>query len=273
MKADHMLDLVASSPIAASRKEREVWLGLFDENAAIEDPAGSVPFIGMGHGRGLADFYDIFIAHSDISFVSEYDYVCGRHVVRDGTIIVDMKESPRLTIPVFLRYEVSESGKIKSLRAHWKPVSAIFKAISCRPGGPKYLADIVKQLYTTTGVRGIGGFAQAAAPAAIGSRITLWKLKDYLQVGRYSDAVSLFSFLDGGEIILYSKDMETHPAGYLTMGEFKLISVDKLIDGGHFLSLRCDLLLSGRKRSGVAVFTFTTAGFRIRKLEIFIDEA
>ncbi len=267
-----ILDLVASSPLAASRKDRAAWLALFDENARIEDPAGSAPFSAFEPGRGLDVFYDIFIAHSNISFLAGHDYVCGRHVARDGVIIVDMAGSPRLDIPVFLRYEVSESGKILNLRAHWKPIAAAFRAVSCRPGGVEYLVSIGKHLFNAAGLRGIGGFSKAVVPAAIGGRITVFRLKNYLETGRYSQAVSLFSFLEGGEIIVYSDDVETHPAGYLTMGELKLISIEKMIGGGRFLSLRCDLLLSGRKRSGVAFITFSAAGFKIRKLEIFLRE-
>ena len=270
-KTDPILDLVAASPVAASRKDREVWLSLFDDDAHIEDPAGSTPFTAMSPGRGLEVFYDIFIAHSDITFIAGYDYVCGRYVVRDGEVAVDMGESRRLVIPVYLRYEVSESGKIKNLRAHWKLIPAIFQAVRCRPAGFKYLAAIGRRLYDTAGLRGIAGFARSAVPVAPGGRITLLRLREYLRAGRYSEAVSLFSFLDGGEIIIYSREIETHPVGYLTMGELKLVSAEKLIYGGRFFSLRCDLLIAGRERSGVAFFTFSGFGFRIRTLEIFLD--
>ncbi len=269
---DPILDLVASSPIAASCKDRERWLALFDADARIEDPAGSAPFSTGITGRGLDVFYDTFIAHSDISFVAEADYVCGRHVARDGAIIVDMAEGQRLNIPIFLRYEVSESGKIKSLRAHWKPVQTLFRTMGRQPGGFEYLTSFGKQLYKSIGFRGIGCFAQAAIHTAFGGRITVLRLKDYLEGGRYYEAVSLFSFLDGSQIVLYSEVSKVHPAGYLTMGELKILSVEKLIDGGRFLSLRCELLLSGQRRSGIAFFTFSAAGFRICRLEIFLGD-
>lgn len=267
-----ILDLVAASPIAASRKDRDMWLGLFDGDARIEDPAGSVPFTAVNPDRSIGLFYDIFIAHSNISFIAEEDYVCGRYVVRDGVIIVDMTEGQRLNIPVFLWYEVSGAGKIKSLRAHWKPGQTLLRALNRRPGGFGYLTSFGKQLYRSAGFGGISGFAQAVIPAAIGSRVTLLRLKEYLARGRYYEAVSLFSFLEGSQIILYSKTAKVYPAGYLTMGEFKILSVEKLIEGGPFLAFRCEVSLSEYTRTGVAILTLSAAGFRIRKLEVFLKE-
>jgi hypothetical protein len=271
-KPEQVFDLVASSPIAASRKNREAWLGLFDENARIEDPVGSVPFSAAESFRGLDVFYDIFIAHSDIHFVPHSDFICDCHVVRDGDIIVEIADSQQLEIPVFLRYEVSDESKISSLRAHWRPTPAAIRAVGCRPSGLKYLVSIGRKLYNATGLRGVRGFAQAAFPAALGGRITLHRLKTYLETGRYSEAVSLFSFFEGNEVVFYSDTIEIHPAGYLTMGKLKITAVDKLIDGGHVLSFRCETQHEGQRRSGVAFLTFSAAGFRIRKFELFLGD-
>ena len=269
-KSESILELVAASPVAASQKDRKRWLGLFDADASIEDPAGLAPFAAAIPGRSLGMFYDIFIAKNDISFIGEEDYVCGHMVVRDGVIVVEVNKDRSFDIPVFLRYEVSNSSKIKSLRAHWKPARAMLRALACRPGGLGYLTSVGKQLYRSAGVGGIGGFVQAVVPIAIGARITLARLKEYLEGGRYYEAVSLFSFLDGGQIVLHSDTIEVYPAGYLTMGELKLLSLGKFISSGRFLSFRCELLLSGRRFTAVAFVTFEALGLKIRKLEFFI---
>lgn len=264
-----VLDIVSLSPLAASRKERDTWLGLYDKHATIEDPAGSLPYSANDPLRGLDSFYDTFIAHSDLTFHSEYDYVCGKTAVRDGTIQLGIGMESHIEIPAFLRYEVTDSGKISSLRAHWNPVRVAFRALGNRPGGLKYLADAGKRLFVAEGLKGVGGLTKGAINTAVGARSTVLRLKEYLESGRYSDALSLFAVNGGEEIVLYSNRMEAHPARYLTIGELKLISTDKMIENRNCLSLRCDFMLGGKRRTGVAFFSFAAAGFKIHAFELF----
>jgi hypothetical protein len=243
---------------------------LFDEDATVEDPVGSAPFSAADSSRRLEDFYDIFIAGSEISFIPCCDFVCGYQVVRDGYISVTIEDGSRIMIPVFLRYEVSVSAKIARLRAHWKFITATYHTLGHRPAGVRYLATIGRQIYSATGLRGIGGFARAAVPAAFGSKLTLHRLKSYLETGRYTEASSLFSFFEGGEIAFYTDVVEVFPAGYLTMGKLRLLSVDKLIDCGNTLAFRCEVQHNGHRGSGIAFMSLSAAGFRIRRLEIFL---
>ncbi len=269
---DAVLELVSSSPVAAARKERDVWLELFDKRGWIEDPAGSIRYSAADRNYRLGVFYDIFIAHSEIDFVPETDYVCGLSVVRDGLITMRINGGCCLRIPVFLRYEVSRSGKIGGLRAHWKPSPVMIQAFKYRPGGMKYLAESGRRLLEATGLRGFGGFAMSVFNTAVGARLTIFKLKEYLATGRYSEAEALFSFVDGKELVIFSDQIEVFSPGYLTLGELKLLSLDKLIENRNCVSLRCEVMLSGSKYSGVAFFSFALAGFRIRKLEIFLSD-
>jgi hypothetical protein len=266
------LEIVELSPLAASRKEKDTWLGLFDANAWIEDPAGTTPYYASDPVRGLDMFYDIFIAHSEVSFVSLSDYISGYTAVRDGTIYLDIGNGRRVDIPAFLRYEVTDSGKIMSLRAYWKPGQAVFRALGgSQPEGFRYLTAAGKRLFEAQGLKGIGRFALAAINTEIGARMTVLKLKEYLESGRYSDAVALFSHIHPGEVILHSDKLHTYPPGYLTLGELKMLQVDKLIESRNSVSFRCDVMLEGRKRSGVAFCRLAYAGFRIRTLEFFFS--
>ena len=269
--SDPILHIVASSPVAASRKDRESWLDLFDEDASIEDPAGSLPYRSNDPGHGLKDFYDAFIAHSNIAFASEYDYVCDRSVVRDGTILLEIGDGQPLHIPVFLRYEVAKSGKISNMQAYWRLGQSIFRMLGNRSGGFRYLTGAGKRLFAAAGLRGIGGLAKATVNPAAGARTTVLKLKEYLDTARYSDAVSLFSYTNSNAIVLYSDNAEAHPAGYLTIGKLKLLSLDKIIESRNRVSFRCELLISGRKLCGVAFCRLSAAGFRIRTLEFFFS--
>lgn len=195
--------------------------------------------------------------------------MCGKTAVRDGTIHLDIGVDSHIEIPAFLRYEVTDSGKISSLRAHWNPVRAVLRALATRPEGIRYLTGAGKRLFAAEGLKGIGGLTRGAVNTAVGARSTVLRLKEYLESGRYSDALSLFVFNGGEEIILYSNTVDAYPARYLTIGELKLISMDKMIENRNCLSLRCEFLLSGKRRTGVAFFAFAAAGFKIHALELF----
>ncbi len=197
--------------------------------------------------------------------------MCGCTVVRDGRIALDIGQGNRLEIPVYLRYQVSGAGKILSLRAHWNMMQVVFRVLTKLPEGFQYLTAAGKRLFQAEGLKGIGGFARAAMNTDVGAKTTVYKLKEYLETGRYSDAVSLFAHKDSDEILLCSEGANAYPAEYLTIGEIKILSVRKLIESRNTVSFRCELEQAGMNRSGVAFCRLAAGGFRIRTLEVFLN--
>ena len=109
-------------------KNREGWLGLYAEDAIIEDPIGVSPIDPEGKGhRGQAAreaFWDNFIAPANINIDILDSYAAGNEVANHVIISVsiDMGEGKALQQKVHgvITYEVNDQGRLLALRAYWE---------------------------------------------------------------------------------------------------------------------------------------------------------
>lgn len=109
-------------------KNREGWLGLYAQDAIIQDPIGVSPIDPQGKGhRGQAAreaFWDNFIAPANINIDILDSYAAGNEVANHVIISVsiDMGEGKALQQKVHgvITYEVDEQGKLLALRAYWE---------------------------------------------------------------------------------------------------------------------------------------------------------
>jgi hypothetical protein len=107
---------------------REGWLGLYAEDAIIEDPIGRSPLDPEGNGhRGSAAreaFWDNFIAPANISIEIHHSYAAGDEVANHITIATEIPagEDKLLVQRVtgIFTYHVNEEGKLLSLRGYWE---------------------------------------------------------------------------------------------------------------------------------------------------------
>lgn len=109
-------------------KNREGWLGLYAEDAIIEDPIGvsHIDPEGKGH-RGPAAreaFWDNFIAPANIDIDIKDSYAAGNEVANhvEITIVIPAGDGKALQQKVFgvFTYHVNEQGKLLSLRGYWE---------------------------------------------------------------------------------------------------------------------------------------------------------
>lgn len=109
-------------------KNREGWLGLYAEDAIIEDPIGASPIDPEGKGhRGPAAreaFWDNFIAPANINIDILDSYAAGNEVANHAVISVsiDLGEGKAMQQKVHgvITYKVNDEGKLLSLRAYWE---------------------------------------------------------------------------------------------------------------------------------------------------------
>ncbi len=115
---------------------RDAWLGLWTEDAIIEDPIG-VSYIdpeGKGHrgAQARAAFYDSFIAPATISIEIHQSYAagleCANHITI--TILLDGGEGKRIQQMVHgvFTYHCNEDGKLTAMRGYWDtedPINAM----------------------------------------------------------------------------------------------------------------------------------------------------
>lgn len=109
-------------------KNREGWLGLYAEEAIIQDPIGvsAIDPEGNGH-RGSAAreaFWDNFIAPVDIRIEILESFAAADEVANhvNLTITIDTGDGNRLQQKVhgIFTYHVNTEGKLLSLRGYWE---------------------------------------------------------------------------------------------------------------------------------------------------------
>jgi len=118
-------DLARRSQAAAGAKDREAWLGLFADDAVVEDPIGPSPFDPDGRGhRGaaaIAGFYDNVIGRVDgMRFEIERSYLCGNEVADVGSIHLTLPGGRSTQVRGVFTYRSDGADKIAALRAYWE---------------------------------------------------------------------------------------------------------------------------------------------------------
>jgi steroid Delta-isomerase len=114
------------SRAAVAAKDRETWLGLFAEDAVVQDPIGPSPLDPSGNGqRGLkaiAAFYDNVISTSEATeFEMSQSYLCGDEVAEVGIIRITLAGGTHQAIVSGVyTYRTDGAGKIASLRTFWE---------------------------------------------------------------------------------------------------------------------------------------------------------
>ena len=118
-------DLSRMSAERIKAHDREGWLALFADDAAVEDPVGPSIFDPEGkghHGRaGIAHFYDTAIApNKDVTFEVHGSHLCGGEVANVVTLHITQGDGNQFKLPCVIVYKQAPDGKIASLRAFWE---------------------------------------------------------------------------------------------------------------------------------------------------------
>jgi steroid delta-isomerase len=118
-------DLAQASMEAVAAGDREAWLGLFAEDAVVEDPIGPSAFDPEGKGhRGIeaiGAFYDnVIAANESIRFTIHQSLLCGDEVANVGVIRITFTGGGAVEVDGVYTYRRSPDGKIAALRAFWE---------------------------------------------------------------------------------------------------------------------------------------------------------
>lgn len=114
---------------AVSRKAKEEWLALFDDEAVLEDPVGPSFFDPEGKGHrgkeGIAAFWDMAIGPvKEFRFTIRDSFANGNACANIGTFSTVMEDGTLADTDLIATYVITdpENGepKIVSMRAHWE---------------------------------------------------------------------------------------------------------------------------------------------------------
>ena len=198
-----LLAAVERSPQAAAAHDRTGWVSLFTAEGRVEDPVGSRPHTGPAE---IGRFYDTFIGPRDIAFHRDLDIVRGSSVIRDLDLEVAMGSSVTMTIPAFLRYDLSQvdgDWKVAMLRAYWELPAMMLQFL--RNGAPAVPATVQlsRGLIRNQRLRGIAGFI--AGFRRVGSRQKTLVDTFVNAVGR-GDRFGALQALSSGAIITFGDE-------------------------------------------------------------------
>ena len=119
-------ELARRSQAAVATKDRSAWLGLFADDAVVQDPIGPSPLDpgGAGHrgAAAIAAFYDTVIATAEqITFEIESSYLCGNEVADVGVIRTVLPGGRQVAVVRGVyTYRSNGDGKLAALRAYWE---------------------------------------------------------------------------------------------------------------------------------------------------------
>jgi hypothetical protein len=183
-----LLAAVERSPEAAAAHDKAGWVGLFTEDAWIEDPVGSHPHVGR---QRIGRFYDTFIGPRQITFHRDVDIVKGTSVIRDLTLEVWMGATVRMMIPAFLRYDLGQAEsdwKIERLRAYWELPAQMAQFLRHGTASVPASMQLASALLRNQRVAGTLGFAKGFLGAGRrGKRLVeqSWPCLKVIAAGKY----------------------------------------------------------------------------------------
>ena len=104
--------------------DREGWLGIFADDAVVQDPVG-VSFLdqtGEGHhGReGIGGFWDEVISKNPVRMDIVSSHAGGNEVANYLTITTTFPDGSSVAGEMVAIYQVDEAGQVTSLRAFWE---------------------------------------------------------------------------------------------------------------------------------------------------------
>ncbi|MGO3327557.1 nuclear transport factor 2 family protein [Gordonia sp. (in: high G+C Gram-positive bacteria)] len=158
---EEMLSLVEQSPAAVAVHDKRKWLSLFASDGIVNDPVGSDIHRGPEQlGRFYDTFIATFIAPNDVVFHPKHDMVCGSTVMRDLELEIRMTDRVILTVPMHLRYELTDHDLVRGLYAHWELPTMVAqfgsKGVWALPSSLRLSARLLKN----QGLSGSLGFAR-----------------------------------------------------------------------------------------------------------------
>ena len=108
---------------AVKAQDKATWLGLFADDAVVQDPVGVSALDPTGKGQrgkeAISGFWDMVIAGNTLSFDVKMRVPRGDECAVMTSLINRMPNGEQLETEMIVVYKVNAEGKIQSLRAFW----------------------------------------------------------------------------------------------------------------------------------------------------------
>jgi hypothetical protein len=267
-----IIAFIDQSPACVAAHRKEAWLGLFAEDAVVEDPVGTPP--ARKADGTLSRFWDTFIGPNAVRFEILADRVQGSDVLREAVIHTRMRGGASISVPAFLLYEIDDSGghrRIRRLAAHWRPrrnasgtrgdgaragvVAARVLARVVRTMGARWAWGYVTSFRTGAGARGVR--AVEALARAVGAR-------DAAAIGA--------SFVDARAEVRFGDVRTTADQLLAVLAPGSSLSIEAPLSAGW--TTACRFRIEGpRPADGLALFEVARGDGRLRVARFFTAAA
>jgi hypothetical protein len=261
--------VVERSPACVAVHDREGWLGLFGDEAFIEDPVGSAA-AAKADGT-LGRFYDTFIAPHQIRFAIRRDHYLGTDVFRDAVIHTRVRPGVEVEVPAYLLYQLDPSTgelRVRRMAAHWALLQMTQVALALGPRAWWAMTGLFARMVGTMGLpwvgaylaslwRGIGGRGHQAAAALCGAL----KARDAAAIGDL--------FAEGPDAKIELGTQTLTPAQLIAaLPPAVQLQIEAPVAAGWTLSFRFRLP-GGSPGEGLGLLEFDPASRRIHRARFF----
>lgn len=105
-------------------KDKEGWVGLFAEDAIVQDPVGESPIDPSGKGiqgrEAIAEFFDLYVAPGEMDFHIESSFPAGDECANKVVLTKTMEGGISINNPMVVVYTANDAGEITLMRAFWE---------------------------------------------------------------------------------------------------------------------------------------------------------
>ncbi|ORM34116.1 ketosteroid isomerase family protein [Williamsia sp. 1135] len=258
---EQMLAVVERSPAAAGAHDRAAWVGLFTDDGIVNDPVGSRPHVGRGE---IERFYDTFIGPRRITFHRDVDVVCGRSVMRDVELEVEMSAKVTMRVPVHIRYDLREVGnqlRIERLAAYWELPGMIAQFLRSGIAAAPVATRLSVALMKNQGPRGALGFVEGFRRVGGEAKATVGNFLDAVATG---DAPGAGRYLDRAAAVTISGD---DAGAHVWATALHGLRAHKYLAAGHTVAVG----LKHDDWRGVGLFEFDSGRGPIKAVDVLID--
>ncbi len=271
-----VLAVVHASPRLVGEHDKAGWLGIFTDDAVIEDPVGSVPArkgetIRKGDDE-LGRFWETFIAPNRIVFESHLDVQAGGAVARDVTIHTRLPNGFEIGVGAHLLYEVESAGgeaRVRRMRAFWEMSSTSRQGLQ---GGLKGMIALMGFFWRIIRLQGLGWTWRYCRALYRGIRGRGPKaLRAFAEAATSGDADRLRALFDDPDAACIDKNGQAMTpadlAGAWSTGVALFATKPRAT--GFFATATVTLASGGQERPGILFLGFSPRSRRICEARLF----
>lgn len=273
-----VLDYVNNSPKYVDIHDKKSWVGLFADDAFIQDPVGGLTFrkdvfSDRFQQNRIEMFWDAFIAKNNIHFEIKNEIVSDLSVIRDAVVQAYLpKSNATVNTPAHLRYNlkvVDGQLRVKSLQAYWNFAAVAAETLGRGKLGLSIMKEQLANMNQGLGLKlELGHFLKGYIVGIhkIGPR----RVRNMVTALNSGKSKKFASYFHRGALVKFNSTHTTmKPADFIQAG-YKIENVSKVISSGYSVAFNCTL----KNPDGKSMIALGIAHFkplRLESLELFTD--